>query len=84
MRSYIDTKAVMKLNIFQAFKAPQMKGNTRYKHKEFVLAKMKVRFSKPFVLSGKPKKIDKTTRFNFVHLSWQECDIHFLQGQKCS
>ena len=56
MITYIDLKAIMKLNIFQAFKAPQMKGNTLYKHKEFVLVKMKGRFSQPFVLSGKPKK----------------------------
>lgn len=74
----------MKLNLFQAFKAPQMKGDTQYKHKEFLLENMKGRFSQPFVLSGKPKKIHKTTRFNFIHFSEQECDIYFLQGQKYS
>lgn len=36
---YTDPKAVMRLNIFQAFKTPQKKGNTLYKHKEFLLAK---------------------------------------------
>lgn len=73
----------MRLNIFQVFKAPQMKGNTQYKHKELLLAKMKGRFSQPFVFSGKPKNIHKTTRFNYVHLNGQQCDVHFLQSQKC-